>query len=120
MLESVTDDMLVDLYGGPDVNMTDLLNSGINEIEVRFTEFECTYTPVTFIGCNDPVYTHLESGFLNVRLYYSMYHKCMTWWQSHIKSWPGAYFTKGLKPDFGLKFKTLVVNSGKNVLSQRA
>ena len=27
----------------------------------------------------------------------------------------GADFTKGLKPDFGLKFKT-----GKNVLSQRA
>ena len=32
----------------------------------------------------------------------------------------GADFTKGLKPDFGLKFKTLVLNSGKNVLSQRA
>ena len=31
----------------------------------------------------------------------------------------GADFTKGLKPDFGLKFKTLVLNSGKNVLSQR-
>ena len=27
----------------------------------------------------------------------------------------GADFTKGLKPDFGLKFKTLVLNSGKNV-----
>ena len=33
---------------------------------------------------------------------------------------PGADFTKGLKPDFGLKFKTLVLNSGKKVLSQWA
>ena len=32
----------------------------------------------------------------------------------------GADFTKVLKPDFGLKFKTLVLNSSKNVLSQRA
>ena len=34
---------------------------------------------------------------------------------------PGADFTNGLiKPGFGLKFKTLVLNSVKNVLSQRA
>ena len=33
---------------------------------------------------------------------------------------PGADFTNGLKSDFGLKFKTLVLNSVKNVLSQRA
>ena len=33
---------------------------------------------------------------------------------------PGADFTKGLKPGFGLKFKTLVLNSVKNVLSQQA
>ena len=33
---------------------------------------------------------------------------------------PGADFTNGLKPSFGLKFKTLVLNSVKNVLSQRA
>ena len=33
---------------------------------------------------------------------------------------PGADFTKGLKPGFGLKFKTLVLNSVKNVLSQWA
>ena len=32
----------------------------------------------------------------------------------------GADFTNGLKPGFGLKFKTLVLNSVKNVLSQRA
>ena len=32
----------------------------------------------------------------------------------------GADFTNGLKPVFGLKFKTLVLNSVKNVLSQRA
>ena len=31
-----------------------------------------------------------------------------------------ADFTKGLKPGFGLKFKTLVLNSVKNVLSQQA
>ena len=33
---------------------------------------------------------------------------------------PGADFTKGLNPGFGLKFKTLVLNSVKNVLSQQA
>ena len=33
---------------------------------------------------------------------------------------PGADFTKGLKPVLGLKFKTLVLNSVKNVLSQQA
>ena len=33
---------------------------------------------------------------------------------------PGADFTNGLKPGLGLKFKTLVLNSIKNVLSQRA
>ena len=36
------------------------------------------------------------------------------------QSYPGADFTNGLKPGFGLKFKTLVLNSVKNVLSQRA
>ena len=30
----------------------------------------------------------------------------------------GANFTNGLKSGFGLKFKTLVLNSVKNVLSQ--
>ena len=34
-------------------------------------------------------------------------------------SCPGADFTNGLKSGFGLKFKTLVLNSVKNVLSQR-
>ena len=33
---------------------------------------------------------------------------------------PGADFTNGLKSGFGLKFKTLVLNSVKNVLSQQA
>ena len=33
---------------------------------------------------------------------------------------PGADFTKGLKPGFRLKFKTLVLNSVKNGLSQWA
>ena len=37
-----------------------------------------------------------------------------------VKSAPGADFTNGLKPGFGLKFKTLVLNSVKNVLRQRA
>ena len=37
-----------------------------------------------------------------------------------ITASPGADFTKGLKPGFGLKFKTLVLNSVKNVLSQQA
>ena len=37
-----------------------------------------------------------------------------------ILKYSGADFTKGLKPGFGLKFKTLVLNSVKNVLSQRA
>ena len=32
----------------------------------------------------------------------------------------GADFTNRLKPGFGLKFKTLVLNSVKNVLSQWA
>ena len=42
--------------------------------------------------------------------------------QQKMTSWmtPGADFTNGLKPGFGLKFKTLVLNSVKNVLSRRA
>ena len=38
--------------------------------------------------------------------------------QTDIK--PRADFMNGLKPGFGLKFKTLVLNSVKNVLSHRA